>query len=77
MFVQRRFPCNIVDCAAQVPLQCDIMWVVFPVVNLRQVRKLTASAGSEPNQKGRGNGVAKGGQGHRRKKAKKKRKLRH
>ena len=61
---QLEFPCNVrfffVDCPTQVPIKCDITWVVLPMVNLRQVRK-TASAGSEPNQKGRGKGVAKGG----------------
>ena len=51
-------------------MKCDITWVVLPMVNLRQVRK-TASAGSEPNQKGRGKGVAKGGRGHRRRAKKK------
>ena len=72
---QVEFSCNVsfvfVDCPTQVPIKCDITWVVLPMVNLRQVRK-TASAGSEPNQKGRGKGVAKGGRGHRRRAKKKK-----
>ena len=54
--------CNTWPHVSQVPLQCPLSWVVLPIVEIRQVRRL-ASEVSAASGAGRGRGRGRGHKG--------------